>query len=122
MVPGALPGASGASTPRRAVSASAELIRRKQGAKDWIAKKRVSDGVFQTPRSTRDDIFLNAPGWLGDDDTCDESWDEDRRVQTTYTAPRERLRVVNASDADNVSERSLRPTLSNAPSTRRVSN
>jgi len=108
---------SGTSTPRRAVSASAELFRRKS-AKDWIAKKRTSDGIFQTPRSTRDDIFLNAPGWLGDDDTCDESWDEDRRVQTTYSAPREKLRVVNASDMDDVSERSL----SNAPSTRRVSN
>ncbi|KAJ5321158.1 hypothetical protein N7476_004160 [Penicillium atrosanguineum] len=122
MIPGAFPGASGASTPRRAVSASAELSRRKQGAKDWIAKKRMSDGVFQTPRSTRDDIFLNAPGWLGDDDTCDETWDEDHRVQTTYAAPRERLRVVNATDLDNVSERSLSRSLSNAPSTRRVSN
>lgn len=122
MIPGAFPGASGAGTPRRAVSASAELFRRKQGAKDWIAKKRMSDGVFQTPRSTRDDLFLNAPGWLGDDDTCDETWDEDHRVQTTYAAPRERLRVVNATDMDNVSERSLSRSLSNAPSTRRVSN
>ncbi|KAJ5195061.1 uncharacterized protein N7498_008499 [Penicillium cinerascens] len=122
MVPGTLQGASGASTPRRAVSASAELFRRKQGAKDWIAKKRMSDGVFQAPRSTRDDLFLNAPGWLGDDDTCDESWGEDQRVQTTYSAPREKLRVVNASDMDNVSQRSLSHSLSNAPSTRRVSN
>ncbi|KAJ5670317.1 uncharacterized protein N7477_005680 [Penicillium maclennaniae] len=122
MIPGAFPNASGVSTPRRAVSASAELFRRKQGAKDWIAKKRMSDGVFQTPKSTRDDLFLNAPGWLGDDDTCDETWDEDHRVQTTYAAPRERLRVVNATDMDNVSERSLSRSLSNAPSTRRVSN
>jgi hypothetical protein len=122
MIPGIVPEASGTSTPRRAVSASAELSRRKQGAKDWIAKKRMSDGVYQTPRSTRDDIFLNAPGWLGDDDTCDETWDEDHRVQTTYAAPRERLRVVNATAMDNVSERSLSRSLSDAPSTRRVSN
>lgn len=119
-------GGSGASTPRRAVSASAELFRRKQGAKDWIAKKRMSDGVgiSGVPKSRRDDLFLGAPGYLGDDDTCDDDWDESRRVQMTYTVPREKLRVVNASarDMDGFSERSISRSLSNAASSRRVSN
>ncbi|KAJ5583972.1 hypothetical protein N7450_006636 [Penicillium hetheringtonii] len=110
--------ASGASTPRRAVSASAELFRRKQGARDWNAKKRMSDGVhFSGPRSTRDDLFLGAPGYLGDDDTCDEDWDvegaaQERNVQMTYTVPREKLRVVNGNANDNLSERSVSRTLS----------
>lgn len=130
MAPGAYPGGgSGASTPRRAVSASAELFRRKQGAKDWIAKKRMSDGVGiginEASRPGREDLFLGAPGYLGDDDTCDEDWDESRRVQLTYTVPREKLRVVNATarDMDNLSERStsITRTLSKA-SSRRVSN
>ncbi|KAJ5959718.1 uncharacterized protein N7479_006868 [Penicillium vulpinum] len=111
---------SGPSTPRRAVSASAELFRRKQGAKDWNARKRVSDDVFNTARSTRDDLFVGAPGYLGDeagfgDDEEDVyDWDlegaaEGRRVQTTFTVPREKLRVVNATagDIDNMSERSV---------------
>ncbi|KAJ5184681.1 Galactose oxidase/kelch beta-propeller [Penicillium cf. griseofulvum] len=112
--------ASGPSTPRRAVSASAELFRRKQGAKDWNARKRVSDDVFNTARSTRDDLFIGAPGYLGDeagfgDDEEDvHDWDlegaaEGRRVQMTFTVPREKLRVVNATarDIDSMSERSV---------------
>ncbi|KAJ6187017.1 hypothetical protein N7519_001925 [Penicillium mononematosum] len=111
---------SGPSTPRRAVSASAELFRRKQGAKDWNARKRVSDDVFNMARSTRDDLFIGAPGYLGDeagfgDDEEDvHDWDlegaaETRRVQTTFTVPREKLRVVNAAagDIDSTSERSV---------------
>lgn len=111
---------SGPSTPRRAVSASAELFRRKQGAKDWNARKRASDDVFNTARSTRDDLFIGAPGYLGDevgfgDDEEDvHDWDlegaaETRRVQTTFTVPREKLRVVNAAagDIDSTSERSV---------------
>ncbi|KAJ5818381.1 hypothetical protein N7474_003972 [Penicillium riverlandense] len=118
-----------ANTPRRAVSASAELFRRKQGAKDWGANKRVSDDVFSTPRLTRDDLFLGAPGYLGDDDDGnydidddDHDWDvegaaEGRRVQVTFTVPREKLRVVNATagDLDNISERSLSRSFSDAP-------
>ncbi|KAJ5162936.1 uncharacterized protein N7500_004766 [Penicillium coprophilum] len=108
------------STPRRAVSASAELFRRKQGAKDWNARKRVSDDVFNTARSTRDDLFIGAPGYLGneagfgDDEEDVHDWDlegaaEGRRVQTTFTVPREKLRVVNATagDIDSMSERSV---------------
>lgn len=114
-------------TPRRTVSASAELFRRKQGAKDWNAK-RVSDDVFNTARSTRDDIFRDAPGYLGNDAFTDDEddvhdWDlegtaERRRVQMTFTVPREKLRVVNATagDMDNISERSA-----SRPGSRRVS-
>ena len=108
--------ASGTNTPRRTVSASAELFRRKQGARDWNAKKRLSEGPFGMPRGTRDNLFIGAPGYLGDDETCDDledDWDvegaaEGRSVQMTYTVPREKLRVVNASarDMDNISERS----------------
>lgn len=111
---------SGTSTPRRAVSASAELFRRKQGAKDWNAKKnRMSDTGLRGPRSTRDDLFIGAPGYLGNDDTCDEDedWDveeaaEGRNVQMTYTVPREKLRVVNGSANDNISERSVSRSVS----------
>ena len=114
------------SMPRRTVSASAELFRRKQGAKDWNAK-RVSDDVFNTPRSTRNDIFRDAPGYLGNDAFEDEDdvhdWDlegtaEGRRVQMTFTVPREKLRVVNATagDLDNLSEMSV-----SRPGSRRVS-
>jgi hypothetical protein len=116
LVSGPTPIGSGATTPRRAVSASAELFRRKQGAKDWNTKKRLSEGPLVMPRGTRDDLFIGAPGYLGDDKTCDEyedDWDvegaaEGRSVQMTYTVPREKLRVVNASarDMDNISERS----------------
>ncbi|KAJ5647643.1 hypothetical protein N7490_004015 [Penicillium lividum] len=109
---------SSATTPRRAVSASAELFRRKQGAKDWKAKNRMSEN-FTLARSTRDDLFIGAPGYLGDDDTMEEEedWDvegaaEGRSVQVTYTVPREKLRVVNASAADNISERSISRALS----------
>ncbi|CAG8058249.1 unnamed protein product [Penicillium olsonii] len=114
-------------TPRRTVSASAELFRRKQGAKDWNAK-RVSDDVFNTARPTRDDLFRDAPGYLGNDAMTDDEgdvhdWDlegtaEGRRVQMTFTVPREKLRVVNATagDMDNISELSA-----SRPGSRRVS-
>lgn len=117
LVSGPTPTGTSANAPRRTVSASAELLRRKQGAKDWNAKKRLSEGPFVMPRGTRDDLFIGAPGYLGDDETCDEyedDWDvegaaESRSVQMTYTVPREKLRVVNASarDMDNISERSI---------------
>ncbi|KAJ5157467.1 uncharacterized protein N7482_008567 [Penicillium canariense] len=131
---GPMPTGSGANTPRRTVSASAELFRRKQGAKDWNATKRLSEGAVGQPRGTRNDLFLGAPGYLGDDETCDEyedDWDvegaaEGRNVQMTYTVPREKLRVVNASarDMDNISERSTSRsvrTISDSAARRRVS-
>jgi hypothetical protein len=102
-------------SPRRTVSASAELFRRKQGAKDWNAK------------CVSDDLFRDAPGYLGNDAFEEEDdyhdWDlegtaEGRRVQMAFTVPREKLRVVNATagDLDNVSERSI-----SRPGSRRVS-
>ncbi|KAL2808721.1 hypothetical protein BJX63DRAFT_21376 [Aspergillus granulosus] len=93
---------TGAKLPRRSVSASAELFKRKQGAKDWGVGDARESG-FQTARSTRDDFGLM-------DLESDEDWDvegaaEGRRVQVTFTVPREKLRVVNAtaSDMDNLS-------------------
>ncbi|KAF3394216.1 hypothetical protein F1880_005335 [Penicillium rolfsii] len=134
LVSGPTPVRSGTTTPRRAVSASAELFRRKQGAKDWNAKKPLSEGPLATSRGTRDELYIGAPGYLGDDETCDEyedDWDvegaaEGRCVQMTYTMPREKLRVVNASarDMDNISERSTSGgfrRISDSRSHRRVS-
>ncbi|KAL4808513.1 hypothetical protein BDV18DRAFT_135159 [Aspergillus unguis] len=97
--------------PRRSVSASAELFRRKQGAKDWGVDKRLSqDAGLQSARSTRD-----AFGFDGHVDLDSEGeWDvegaaEGRRVQVTFTVPREKLRVVNASagDMDDMSVNSV---------------
>lgn len=104
----------GSTLPRRAVSASAELYRRKQGAKDWGASNnnnnRDSREILLShtripksiPRQTRLEV--------SDDD---EDWDveaaaEGRRVQVTYTVPKEKLRVVNATagDMDDFSEKS----------------
>ncbi|KAL4900549.1 hypothetical protein BDW74DRAFT_182635 [Aspergillus multicolor] len=88
--------------PRRSVSASAELFRRKQGAKDWGVGNRFSqDTGFLSARSTRDDFGLD--GHMDPD--SDEEWDvegaaEGRRVQVTFTVPKEKLRVVNASAGD----------------------
>ncbi|KAE8163208.1 hypothetical protein BDV40DRAFT_311900 [Aspergillus tamarii] len=93
--------------PRRSVSASAELFRRKQGAKDWGTGNLVSREL--TGRTTRDDFGLD--GML---DPNDGDWDvegaaENRRVQITFTVPKEKLRVVNATanDMDDISEKSV---------------
>ncbi|GFF55998.1 hypothetical protein IFM51744_08786 [Aspergillus udagawae] len=96
--------------PRRAVSASAELFRRKQGARDWGASNRCSrDTGLQTIRSSRDDSALDGLMDVDDDDWDVEGAAEGRRVQITFTVPKERLRVVNATaqDLDNMSERSI---------------
>ncbi|KAL5048800.1 hypothetical protein BDW71DRAFT_9495 [Aspergillus fruticulosus] len=97
--------------PRRSVSASAELFRRKQGAKDWGVGNRYShDTGFHSARSTRDDFGLD--GHMDPD--SDGEWDvegaaEGRRVQVTFTVPKEKLRVVNASagDMDDLSVNSV---------------
>ncbi|KAF7184465.1 hypothetical protein CNMCM7691_005533 [Aspergillus felis] len=96
--------------PRRAVSASAELFRRKQGARDWGASNRGSrDTRLQTIRSSRDDSALDGLIDVDDDDWDVEGAAEGRRVQITFTVPKERLRVVNATaqDLDNMSEISI---------------
>ncbi|KAL4944226.1 hypothetical protein BDV06DRAFT_112863 [Aspergillus oleicola] len=97
--------------PRRSVSASAELFRRKQGAKDWGVENRMSrDTGFQSARSTRNDFGLD--GHM--DPVSDGEWDvegaaEGRRVQVTFTVPKEKLRVVNATagDMDDLSVNSV---------------
>ncbi|KAF7597469.1 hypothetical protein BBP40_003716 [Aspergillus hancockii] len=93
--------------PRRSVSASAELFRRKQGAKDWGAGNIVSREL--TGRSTCDDFGLDGIVDLAEDDWDVEGAAENRRVQITFTVPKEKLRVVNASagDMDNISELSI---------------
>ncbi|KAL5337023.1 hypothetical protein BJX70DRAFT_256896 [Aspergillus crustosus] len=97
--------------PRRSVSASAELFRRKQGARDWGVGNRAShDTGFLSARSTRDDFGLD--GHMNHD--SDGEWDvesaaEGRRVQVTFTVPKEKLRVVNATagDLDDLSVKSV---------------
>ncbi|KAL3472772.1 hypothetical protein BJX99DRAFT_234853 [Aspergillus californicus] len=94
--------------PRRSVSASAELFKRKQGAKDWGVGNRFShDTGFLSARSTRDDFGLDGFVDLGNEEDWDvEAAAEGRRVQVTFTVPREKLRVVNAT-ADDISEQSV---------------
>ncbi|PYH46110.1 uncharacterized protein BP01DRAFT_294412 [Aspergillus saccharolyticus JOP 1030-1] len=97
-------GYGNAQIPRRSVSASAELFRRKQGARDWGAGNRSS---IARP-AWRDDSGLD--GELdGDDDWDVEGAAEGRRVQVTFTVPKEKLRVVNATagELDAASERSV---------------
>ncbi|KAL4896475.1 hypothetical protein BDV59DRAFT_107231 [Aspergillus ambiguus] len=109
--------------PRRSVSASAELFRRKQGARDWGAAGHRSSrdtGSWESPlsASTRDDFTLD--GLLPSDED-EHDWDvegaaEGRRVQVTFTVPREKLRVVNATagDMDGLSEKSVSRSNSDA--------
>ena len=108
--------------PRRAISASAELFRRKQGAKDWGASRYSRGTLFRTPTSPHDDFSLALDGDEEDD------WDvegaaEDRSVQVTFTVPKEKLRVVNATDRDmdNMSEKSISRSSSKAVGGRVVS-
>ncbi|OGM41804.1 hypothetical protein ABOM_009262 [Aspergillus bombycis] len=61
-----------------------------------------------TGRMTRDDFGLDGVLDLDDDDWDVEGAAENRRVQVTFTVPKEKLRVVNATanDMDNISEAS----------------
>ncbi|KAI9375401.1 hypothetical protein BJX61DRAFT_139960 [Aspergillus egyptiacus] len=97
--------------PRRSASASAELFRRRQGAKDWGVGNRLShDTGFHSARSTRDDFGLDGFVDLDGEDEWDvERAAEGRRVQVTFTVPKEKLRVVNATarDMDDLSEKSV---------------
>ncbi|KAL5365544.1 hypothetical protein BJX96DRAFT_169187 [Aspergillus floccosus] len=104
--------------PRRSVSASAELFRRKQGARDWGAENRLSreTGSSATPSLTRDDFALDGLLVSDDDDWDVERAAEGRRVQMTFTVPKEKLRVVNATagDMDGMSEKSVSRSNSDA--------
>lgn len=110
---------TGHGLPRRSVSASAELFRRKQGAKDWGAANRLSRNMESQARSSRDDTAL--PSFLDLDPDSDDDWDvegaaEGRRVQVTFTVPKEKLRVVNATagELDTFSEKSVSRSNSDA--------
>lgn len=109
----------GAVPPRRAVSASAELFRRKQGAKDWGASASAPRASPATTSSSshgnENENLTETDAMLASDDEYDsEDWDiesaaENRRVQVMFTVPKERLRVVNATarDLENASQVSL---------------
>ncbi|GKZ20654.1 hypothetical protein AbraIFM66951_005382 [Aspergillus brasiliensis] len=110
---------TGYGLPRRSVSASAELFKRKQGAKDWGAGNRLSRNMESQARSSRDDTALHA--FLDLDPDSDDDWDvegaaEGRRVQVTFTVPKEKLRVVNATagELDTFSEKSVSRSNSDA--------
>ncbi|ODH46619.1 hypothetical protein GX48_07273 [Paracoccidioides brasiliensis] len=106
------------SIPRRAVSTSSSMLRRKQGAKDWGAKRSFADNeMLPAPRGGNS--HANGPA-LSDGGACgirrsdsahffdyddEEEWDveaaaEGRLVQVTYTVPKEKLRVVNPGVGD----------------------
>ncbi|KAI9787776.1 MAG: hypothetical protein M1835_002637, partial [Candelina submexicana] len=79
--------------PRRAASASAaSLWRKKQGAADWDAEMNNRQ------------LSPSPEGGEGEGDEWDvEAAVERRVVQVMFTVPKEKLRVVNAGDADGVS-------------------
>ena len=90
------------SPPRRTVSASSTLWRRKQGRGDW------EDSADFSPGMPRSNTFTGeAPNMgMGEDD---DEWDieravENRVVQVMFTVPKERLRVVNHSVEDDGSD------------------
>ncbi|OAX83387.1 hypothetical protein ACJ72_02248 [Emergomyces africanus] len=108
--------------PRRAMSTSSSMLRRKQGAKDWGAKRSSADSaqirMLQAARATDANsvngavssenyaggsLSSDSPNLFDYDD--DEEWDveaaaEGRVVQVTYTVPKEKLRVVNPGVGD----------------------
>jgi hypothetical protein len=107
--------------PRRALSASSTILRRKQGAKDWGITKRSSAESTNFTRRTPDGSAALVGAESGDgrssispdlidyDYDDDEEWDveaaaEGRLVQVTFTIPKEKLRVVNAGIGDENDE------------------
>ncbi|PGH07824.1 hypothetical protein GX51_01534 [Blastomyces parvus] len=119
--------------PRRAISSSSSMLGRKQGAKDWGAKRSSADsaqirmlqaaraadagngnGAASSESGAGGSLSSDSPHFFDYDD--DEEWDveaaaEGRVVQITYTVPKEKLRVVNpgpsgGDDADDDSVKS----------------
>lgn len=94
----------------RSVSTNTAALRRKQGAKDWGAEKRLSAasslGNWEYgPGSAGAASSTAGFSSHGDDGDDEEEWDveaaaEGRLVQVTYTVPKEKLRVVNAGAGD----------------------
>ncbi|KAL2000982.1 hypothetical protein VTN02DRAFT_2383 [Thermoascus thermophilus] len=107
--------------PRRAVSASSVLLKREQGARDWLAdtttnSKRASadlsrgstyEPVVRDPSGSGHNIGNGVDSEFTDDyDYGDEDWDieaaaEARVVQVTYTVPKAKIRVVSPSVGDD---------------------
>ncbi|CAG8957344.1 hypothetical protein HYFRA_00010770 [Hymenoscyphus fraxineus] len=100
--------------PRRAVSASATLWRRKQGKSDWedsSDEMHMRGGGMSTRSNTftndtsRDALISNTSGNRNSAYDDDEDWDiekavENRVVQVMFTVPKEKLRVVNGAVED----------------------
>jgi hypothetical protein len=98
-------------TPRRTVSASATLLRRKQGRGDWEDSEDLETRSRATARSSTfaGDLASGATSTaattLGDEDEWDvERAVQNRVVQVMFTVPKERLRVVNQDVADDGSD------------------
>ncbi|EZF30900.1 hypothetical protein H109_07151 [Trichophyton interdigitale MR816] len=105
--------------PHRAVSTSSSVLRRKQGAKDWNAKRKSGDSsILRQGKSRYESSSAEVGSAVGgasyrssedDYDFDDEDWDveaaaEGRVVQVTFTVPKERLRVVNAGAGDTIDD------------------
>ena len=92
-----------AGLPRRAVSASAALLKRKMASRDWDTDpdKRGSGSSFLLDRPPSESGAMLDRYWDGNyndeyDDWDIEAFSQNRTVQqVTYTAPKEKLRVVN---------------------------
>lgn len=106
-------------TPRRAVSASATLLRRKQGRGDWEDSEDLETRSRGTARNSAlaGDLASGASsvGDYGDEDEWDiERAVQNRVVQVMFTVPKEKLRVVNHDVATEGSDGgSLRSKVSN---------
>jgi hypothetical protein len=110
---------SGALAPRRAVSATATMWRRKQGKDDWqdsaepAEERRANTLTLDGSGSWRSRLGDRGEGHVGggneDEDGEEEEWDieraiERRVVQVMFTVPKEKLRVVNQDVQDESSE------------------
>ena len=95
--------------PRRTVSASATLLRRKQGRGDWEDSEDMETRSRGTARSSAfaGDLASGAASTTGDLE--EDEWDieravQNRVVQVMFTVPKEKLRVVNQDVADDKSD------------------
>ncbi|WEW55422.1 hypothetical protein PRK78_000853 [Emydomyces testavorans] len=105
--------------PRRAVSTSSSVLRRKKGAKDWdvnrcsaeqstLLRRESYVGKSFCDDRTGSGRGTDSPDLLNNHDD-DEDWDveaaaEGRVVQVTFTVPKEKLRVVNAGAEDELDD------------------
>lgn len=92
------------SETRRTVSASGELLRRKQGKSD--SQVRVDQLAVVSSSGSSDSVNSHS---LRKSSERDDDWDieravENRLVQVTFTVPKEKLRVVNQDISEDKSE------------------